>query len=256
MGAWLEYTCCQDPCGSCPAVPGLSGASTWLSFEHPAHFHIWCFCTFDFESPDQCWRSFLTLVLNPSAFPTRDHEDFCFLTSHLAGVWPLWGWSFSSHLGTFLHCRDYISHPLLPPFRMLCLPHPGLLGKVCDGSGLCSGMQRFSNGSSDAPKSAWVLLVSTDLLIPGWGGEKWTPHISYLDLLFLLLFLLAQKWLFPFLFLSSRNWLWVINSFFSTLRHFNYWSESFRLGFYIQNAQFWEVLIKAFSSSRRKLGSC
>lgn len=60
-------------------------------------------------------------------------------------------------------------------FGYRAVPNAELLRKVCDGLHLCPGKQSINNGSSDAPKPMWVLLLLTDLSVPEIGtlsGEE------------------------------------------------------------------------------------
>lgn len=138
-------------------------------------------------------------------------------------------------------------HPVLPPFWMLC---HSKCGASQTGLWWAQSLPRKAEAQwwflrlpqtyVCASLDDWLLSVPEIWPLGGEEGSKYL-NIWYLVPLFLLflLFLLTQKWFFCFNSCVLRIDFGSHTLFYC--RTFNYWSESFRLGFYMQNVQLWKI---------------
>lgn len=151
---------------------------------------------------------FRTQVLNTSTLPTRVHEDFWFHSPHLTGVCePLWGWSFSSHPGTFLSCGDYFISPPAAILDAVLFQMQNFSGRFVMGS----VSAQASRSSTTDPQmllnlcgcfSCW--LSSLSLRLEPWVERREVDPSYLIPCPSLPLAIYSSTEMF----LSSRKWLW------------------------------------------------
>lgn len=114
------------------------------------------------------WFQYMTRLLSILLISVT---DLC-----VPGMWePLWGWPSAHTQATSLAVETVFRVSSCCHFGCCAVPNAELLRRVCDGLSLCPGKQSINNGSSDAPKPMWVLLLLTDLSVPEIGtlsGEE------------------------------------------------------------------------------------